>query len=291
MAVGAAAAANLWELLKHCCRHVHSFCCCFLLVVLFPSVAYQEEHYMYFIHQLALSIDNQTMKRDEKETMRNCVVFFCGCGVRCGFFLSLSFNWIRWIDPKLTKHTHTHNASPPPLCVWKRVWKRLLIIPTASSLPTTTIFVLLYMYFPVLRFSDYFFKFIRVCCCRLSSFSLLMFLLPLFVFSFPGSFFGQLIASSIVVFHAYASIFSLIICLVFFAVFLHVCFRGISCICFVISGPELGNEICFFAYLLSAIHSWRFQATFQLASMWISFMVGLVDTCAAVRYTNLNCLV
>lgn len=111
------------------------------------------------------------------------------------------------------------------------------------------------MYFSLseLQFSDYFFKFIPrsvCCCCRcLSSFSLLMFLLPLFVFSFPGSFFGQLIASSIVVFHAYASIFfSLIIYLVFSPSLLQVCivrYQFYLCCNF---GPECAFCLFTFCY-------------------------------------------
>lgn len=128
-----------------------------------------------------------------KETMRNCVVFFCGSS-RCGFFSSSLF-FCHWASIEFVELTQSQQ---------RRLLFPLLGRSACENAPAyhshcqyslpTTIFVLLYicvyMYFSFslsLRASILRLLF-QVCRC-LSSFSLLMFLLPLFVFSFPGSFF------------------------------------------------------------------------------------------------------
>lgn len=170
---------------------------------------------LFFSSTRTLSIDNQTIKRDEKRNhaklCRFLLWFFSLRFFFSSYFLSLSFNWIRWIDPKPTK------ASPPPL--WGSACENAPAYHSHCqySLPTTTIFVLLYIcvymyvFLSELQFSDYFFKFIpRSVAAAVVAFQVSAcwcFYCRFLSSVFQGLFFGQLIASSIVVFHAYASIF------------------------------------------------------------------------------------
>lgn len=154
------------------------------------------------------------------------------------------------------------------------------------------IYVFLSLRASILRLLFQVYTSVCCCCCRcLSSLSLLMFLLPLFVFSFPGSFFGQLIASSIVVFHAYTSIFfSLIIYLVFSPSLLQVCivrYQFYLCCNF---GARMCLLLVYFLLYIVGGSRQNFSLFFYEFHSYV-VSIALADTFLAVRYTNADCLV
>lgn len=146
-----------------------------------------------------------------------------------------------------------------------------------------------------LRFSDYFFKFIpRSVAAAVVAFQVSAcwcFYCRFLSSVFQGLFFGQLIASSIVVFHAYASIFfSLIIYLVFSPSLFQVCIvRYQFYLC-----CNFGARMCLLLvyFLLYKVGGSRQNFSlffYEFHSYVVS--IALADTFLAVRYTNADCLV